>query len=79
MSLRKAYVIAGLFALLYPMRWWEGRPITALVMMMASFWFLSAGFEVHEFWFVGLAFILGFEFISLPKRIRLENERLSRR
>ena len=78
MSLKKAYLIAVLFALLYPMRWWEGRPIIAILLMVASAWSLSAGFEVHELWFLGLALILGYEFISLPKRIRVENERLSR-
>ena len=60
MSLKKAYFIAALLALLYPMRWWEGRPIIAICLMVLSSWFLAAGYEVNKIWFLGCALVLGY-------------------
>ncbi len=77
MPLKKAYALALIFAPFYPIRWWEGRPMLALLMLVLTLWFLAAGYEVNRRWFIGYALILGYELFTLPKRVQRENDRIA--
>lgn len=76
MSKAKAYLVAFVFCGAFPIRWWEGKPIFAMTLMVLSTWSIRAGNVVHPFYFSIAVVLLVFEMPTLSSRVDAENSRL---
>lgn len=78
MSKTKAYLIATVFCALFPIRWWEGKSIFAIILMVLWAWFICAGVVLDPFYYTGNVVLFLFEISTLSNRVDTENSRLER-
>lgn len=78
MTKTKAYIIAIVFCAIFPIRWWEGKPILAIIFIIVASWFTSAGTVINPLYFIGTGVLYLYELVTIPGRLEKENERMDR-